>query len=383
MRGQGAQRGDELGLAPPRARAPGRRGGTGSSRRDGAIALCPSKPGWTASAQPGSASVDGVPSSPRRAQLARGVPATREVVFRTACGPRLLGGALPGCCPARPSRRSRRRPVRRRHRLAATPAGDRDGLPSVSLGARVSMACFIIVPAAFVAASVALSFIAPASELRELVGERAPPLHRIDDAGAATAALPPWAGRASFRARRRAAGRRRPAPRLRRAIFSESRRSPSARSSSSASTASCAGPRAPGSSSPASWRSARARTAPCAARRCASRSSAGSSVGATHWPMPGRAAPAFLTRLCRKSKPGTSFAKLGMLGHGSSSVASVDDPTPWAVASSAVRAGAAHRRTRTRSTWKPRASAAPAGRRARSCAGCRRRRTATCPRRAT
>src|SRR5688572_10035591 len=37
--------------------------------------------------------------------------------------------------------------------------------------------------------------------------------------------------------------------------------------------------------------------------------SAGSRVGATHWPMPGIAAPAFLTRLCRKSKPGTILAK--------------------------------------------------------------------------
>ena len=38
-------------------------------------------------------------------------------------------------------------------------------------------------------------------------------------------------------------------------------------------------------------------------------SSAGSSVGAIHWPTPGRAAPAFLTRPCRKSKPGTILAK--------------------------------------------------------------------------
>src|SRR3954465_14407209 len=41
-------------------------------------------------------------------------------------------------------------------------------------------------------------------------------------------------------------------------------------------------------------------------------SSSGSSVGATHWPMLGKAEPAFFTRPCRKSNPGTSFAKFGM-----------------------------------------------------------------------
>src|ERR1700760_4429497 len=41
-------------------------------------------------------------------------------------------------------------------------------------------------------------------------------------------------------------------------------------------------------------------------------SSSGLSVGATHWPMLGKAEPAFFTRACRKSNPGTSFAKFGM-----------------------------------------------------------------------
>ena len=52
----------------------------------------------------------------------------------------------------------------------------------------------------------------------------------------------------------------------------------------------------------------------CSSQNCTVRnssmrlsSSCGFSVGAIHWPMLGSAAPAFLTRPCRKSKPGTSL----------------------------------------------------------------------------
>jgi hypothetical protein len=50
-------------------------------------------------------------------------------------------------------------------------------------------------------------------------------------------------------------------------------------------------------------------------------SSSGFNVGATHWPMLGNAEPAFFTRPCRKSNPGTSLAKFGMSDMETSSVA--------------------------------------------------------------
>ena len=166
-------------------------------------------------------------------------------------------------------------------------------------------------------ASAALSFIARGGDLGELLRQRAPPLHRVDDAGTAL----PAGGRGGRPGGRRrglaagAAGRPRVAAPAARAacagVGSSAIRAgrPSAGSSSAASTASCAAPPAPGSWRPACARSVRARTARCAVRSMRLSSSSGSSVGAIHWPMPGIAAPAFLTRPWRKSKPGTIWAR--------------------------------------------------------------------------
>ena len=106
-------------------------------------------------------------------------------------------------------------------------------------------------------------------------------------------------------------------------------------------------------------------------------SSAGSSVGATHWPMPGSAEPAFLTRLCRKSKPGTSLPKplssLIVSPRGLESI--VDRAAARSRPASATETDLLDRRSRA-------GASAPAARSGRSCAGCRRRRTPSARRRA-
>jgi len=64
------------------------------------------------------------------------------------------------------------------------------------------------------------------------------------------------------------------------------------------------------------WMVAPSMRAFCSSQNCTVRnssmrfsSSSGFSVGATHWPMLGSAEPAFLTRPCKKSNPGTSLLK--------------------------------------------------------------------------
>ena len=64
------------------------------------------------------------------------------------------------------------------------------------------------------------------------------------------------------------------------------------------------------------WIVAPSRRAFCSSQYCTVRrslmrfsSSSGSIVGAIHWPTLGIAAPAPLTRLCKKSKPGTILVK--------------------------------------------------------------------------
>ena len=217
--------------------------------------------------------------------------------------------------------------ARRRRALRAAARRQRRRPSSASARRRRTL-CLTIAPARFLAASVALSFIAVVASCGELLGQRAPPLHRVDRRRPARRRRAP-ALRAGGLARRgfaaaAAARRRGGCVGGAAAGGSSATRAgrPSARSSSSASTASCAAPRAPGSSRPACARSARARTARCAAPRCASRALRGSSVGATHWPMFGSADAGVLHQALQEIE---ARNELGEAGLESSAMTSPDE----------------------------------------------------------
>ena len=225
-------------------------------------------------------------------------------------------------------------------------------------------------PASAFAASVGAVLHRVGRELGELVGERAPPLHRIDRRPARGAPPSSSTAAAGFAAGERlgagsAARRGLDLQRLGRAR-------PSARSSTSASTASCAAPRAPGSSPRACARSARASTGPCAARRCACRARPDRASARPTGRCRAAPLPAFLTRLCRKSKPGTSLPKTGGVAH---RVSSCSCRGPIVAPARRARAAALSDRSGPVRRCSRAGAAAPAGRSGRSCAGCRRRRT--------